>query len=63
MTVPALLRPLVRTAGMLLAVAFGALACLFVLVLVVRAHDAQSLPPLWGAAAFPSPADASIPVK
>jgi len=48
---------------MLLAVAFGVLACLFVLVLLVRAHDDQSLPPLWGAAAFPSPTDVSIPVN
>ena len=45
-----LLRPLVRTAGLFLAVALGVLAGLLVLLVMMYA---EALPPLAGAAALP----------
>jgi hypothetical protein len=52
--VRALLRPLVRTVGLLVAVALGVVACLLVLLVMVRGSYAETLPPLAGAAALPS---------
>jgi hypothetical protein len=52
--VRALLRPLVRTVGLLVAVALGVVACLLVLLAIVRGSYAETLPPLAGAAALPS---------
>jgi hypothetical protein len=52
--VRALLRPLVRTVGLLVAVALGVVACLLVLLVMVRGSYAEALPPLTGAAALPS---------
>jgi hypothetical protein len=48
-----LLRPLVRTAGLFLAVALGVLAGLLVLLVMMRGGYAEALPPLAGAAALP----------
>jgi hypothetical protein len=50
--VRALLRPLVRTVGLLLAVAVGVIACLMVLAVMVWGNYAEALPPLTGAAAL-----------
>jgi len=52
--VRALLRPLVRTVGLLVAVALGVVACLLVLLAIVRGSYAETLPPLAGAAALRS---------
>jgi uncharacterized membrane protein len=52
--VRALLRPLVRTVGLLLAVAVAVIACLMVLAVMVWGNYAEALPPLTGAAALPS---------
>jgi len=52
--VRALLRPLVRTVGLLLAVAVAVIACLMVLAVMVWGNYAEALPPLKGAAALPS---------
>jgi hypothetical protein len=49
--VRALLRPLVRTVGLLVVVALGVVACLLVLLVMVRGSYAEALPPLAGAAA------------
>jgi hypothetical protein len=51
--VRALLRPLVRTAGLLVAVVLGVVACLLVLLVMVWGSYAEALPPL-GAATLPS---------
>jgi hypothetical protein len=51
--VRALLRPLVRTVGLLVAVALGVLACLLVLLVIVRGSYTEALPPVVGAAAPP----------
>jgi hypothetical protein len=48
--VRALLRPLVRTVGLLVAVALGVVARLLVLLLTVRWSYAEALLPLAGAA-------------
>jgi hypothetical protein len=48
-----LLRPLVRTAGLFLAVALGVLAGLLVLLVMMSGGYAEALPPLAGAAALP----------
>jgi hypothetical protein len=48
--VRALLRPLVRTVGLLVAVALGVVACLLVLLVTVRGSYAEALLPLAGAA-------------
>jgi len=48
--VRALLRPLVRTVGLLVAVALGVVACLLVLLVMVRGSYAETLPPLAGVA-------------
>ena len=52
--VRALLRPLVKTVGLFLAVALGVVACLLVLLAIVRGSYAEAIPPLAGAAALPS---------
>jgi hypothetical protein len=52
--VRALLRPLVKTVGLFLAVALGVVVCLLVLLVMVRGSYAEALPPLAGAAALPS---------
>jgi hypothetical protein len=52
--VRALLRPLVKTVGLLLAVALGIVACLLVLLVMVRGSDAEAVLPLADAAALPS---------
>jgi hypothetical protein len=52
--VRALLRPLVRTVGLLVAVGLAVVACLLVLLVMVRGSYAEALPPLAGAAALPS---------
>jgi hypothetical protein len=50
-----LLRPLVRTVGLFVAVAVVVIACLLVLVVMVRGSYADTLPPpLVGASAVPS---------
>jgi hypothetical protein len=51
--VRALLRPLVRTVGLFLAVALGVVACLLVLLALVRGSYAEAVLPLAGAAALP----------
>ncbi len=50
----ALLRPLVRTVGLIVAVALGVVACLLVLLATVRGSYAEAVLPLAGAAALPS---------
>jgi hypothetical protein len=52
--VRALLRPLVKTVGLFLAVALGVVACLLVLLAIVRGSYAEAVPPLAGAGALPS---------
>ena len=52
--VRALLRPLVRTVGLLLAVAVAVIACLMVLAVMVWGNYAEALPSLTGAASLPS---------
>jgi hypothetical protein len=52
--VRALLRPLVRTVGLFVAVALAVVACLLVLLVMVRGSYAEAPPPLAGAAALPS---------
>src|SRR5262249_54815308 len=52
--VRALLRPLVRTVGVFLAVALGVVACLLVLLAIVRGSYAEAVLPLAGAVALPS---------
>jgi hypothetical protein len=51
--VRALLRPLVKTVGLLLAVALGVVACLLVLLVMVRGSYAEAVPPLAGSAVLP----------
>jgi hypothetical protein len=48
--VRALLRPLVRTVGLLVAIALGVVACLLVFLITVRGSYAEALLPLAGAA-------------
>ena len=50
----ALLRPLVRAVGLIVAVALGVVACLLVLLATVRGSYAEAVLPLAGAAALPS---------
>jgi hypothetical protein len=52
--VRALLRPLVRTVGLFLAVALGIVACLLLLLVMVWGSHAEALPPLASAAPLPS---------
>jgi hypothetical protein len=52
--VRALLSPLVKTVGLFLAVTLGVVACLLVLLAIVRGSYAEAVPPLAGAAALPS---------
>jgi len=53
--VRALLRPLVRTVGVFLAVVLGVVACLLVLLAIVRGSYAEAVLPLARAAHLPSP--------
>jgi hypothetical protein len=50
----ALLRPLVRTVGLFVAVSLLVVACLLVLLVTVRGSYAEALPPLPGATPLPS---------
>jgi hypothetical protein len=50
----ALLRPLVRTVGLFVAVSLLVVACLLVLLVTVRGSYAEALPPLAGATPLPS---------
>jgi hypothetical protein len=52
--VQALLRPLVRTVALLLALGVGVVACLLVFLVMVRGSYAEALPPLAGATPLPS---------
>jgi hypothetical protein len=52
--VRALLRPLVKTVGLFLAVALAIVACLLVLLAIVRGSYAEAVPPLAGATALSS---------
>ena len=52
--IQALLRPLVRTVALLLALALGVGACLLVLMVIVRGSHAEAFLPLAGAATLPS---------
>jgi hypothetical protein len=47
--VRALVRPLVRTVALLLALGVGVVACLLVFLVMVRGSSAEALPPLAGA--------------